>query len=55
LTQKCLGCEHFAAPPTVLAILHCAGRRDVEGQMSLFTPDKEFLVYMESRKDEVSQ
>jgi ketosteroid isomerase-like protein len=37
------------------AYAHCADRRDVEGQMSLFTPDTEFLVYMDSRKDEVSQ
>jgi hypothetical protein len=33
----------------------CADRRDVEGQMSLFTPDTEFLVYMDSRKDEATQ
>jgi hypothetical protein len=37
------------------AYAHCADRRDVEGQMSLFTPDTEFLVCMDSRKDEVSQ
>jgi hypothetical protein len=37
--------------PTALpyASLRCADRRDVEGQMSLFTADTEFLVYMDSR------
>ena len=30
------------------AYAHCADRRDVEGQMSLFTADTEFLVYMDS-------
>jgi SnoaL-like domain len=47
--------DRLAIRELVDAYAHCAGRRDVEGQMSLFTPDKEFLVYMESRKDEVSQ
>jgi SnoaL-like domain len=37
------------------AYAHCGDQRDVEGQMSLFTSDTEFLVYMDSRKDEVSQ
>jgi hypothetical protein len=34
----------------VEAYAHCADRRAVEGQMSLFTPDTEFLVYIDSRK-----
>jgi ketosteroid isomerase-like protein len=31
------------------AYAHCADRRDIEGQMSLFMADAEFLVYMDSR------
>ena len=31
------------------AYAHCVDRRDVEDQMSLFTADTEFLVYMDSR------
>src|ERR1035441_460887 len=30
------------------AYAHCAGRRDAQGQMALFTPDTRFLVYMDS-------
>jgi hypothetical protein len=37
------------------AYAHCADRRDVEGQMSLFTADTEFLVFMDSRNADPSQ
>src|ERR1700761_7425649 len=30
------------------AYAHCADRRDAEGQMSLFTADTDFLVFMDS-------
>ena len=41
--------DHLAIRELIDAYAHCADRRDVEGQMSLFTPDTEFLVYMDSR------
>jgi ketosteroid isomerase-like protein len=47
--------DRLAIRELVDAYAHCADRRDVEGQMSLFTPDTEFLVYMDSRKAEPSQ
>src|ERR1700760_4601293 len=37
------------------AYAHCADRRDAEGQMSLFTEDMEFLVYMDSRSEKPTQ
>ena len=37
------------------AYAYCADRRDVEGQMSLFTADTEFLVFMDSRNAEPTQ
>src|SRR5277367_445222 len=39
----------------VEAYAHCADRRDAEGQMSLFTPDTHFVVYMNSRDPKPSQ
>jgi ketosteroid isomerase-like protein len=33
----------------VEAYAHCADRRDAKGQMSLFTPDSHFVVYMDSK------
>lgn len=41
--------DRLAIRELVDAYAHCADRRDVEGQMSLFTADAEFLVYMDSR------
>jgi ketosteroid isomerase-like protein len=41
--------DRLAIRELVDAYAHYADRRDVEGQMSLFTPDTEFLVYMGSR------
>jgi hypothetical protein len=42
--------DRLAIRELVDAYAHCADRRDVEGQMSLFTADTEFLVYMDSRQ-----
>ena len=36
------------------AYAHCADRRDAEGQMSLFTPDTRFAVYMDGPGTESS-
>jgi hypothetical protein len=33
----------------VEAYAHCADRRDAKGQMSLFTPDTDFVVYMNAK------
>ena len=41
--------DRLAIRELVDAYAHCADCRDVEGQMSLFTADTEFLVYMDSR------
>jgi hypothetical protein len=41
--------DRLAIREPVDAYASCADRRDVEGQMSLFTADTEFLVYMDSR------
>jgi SnoaL-like domain len=37
------------------AYADCADRRDIEGQMSLFTADTEFLVFMDSRNANPTQ
>jgi hypothetical protein len=47
--------DRLAIRELVDAYAFCADRRDVEGQMSLFTADTEFLVYMDSRNDAPSQ
>ena len=39
----------------VEAYAHCADRRDATGQMSLFTPDTHFVVYMDARDPKPSQ
>jgi hypothetical protein len=43
LTPQEIG-DRLAICQLVDAYAHCADRRDVEGQMSLFTVDTEFLV-----------
>jgi SnoaL-like domain len=48
LTPQEIG-DRLGIRELVDAYAHCADRRDVEGQMSLFTADTEFLVYMDSR------
>jgi hypothetical protein len=47
--------DRLAIRELLNAYAHCADRRDVEGQMSLFTADTEFLVFMDSRTAEPSQ
>jgi hypothetical protein len=37
------------------AYAHCADRRDAKGQMSLFTPDTHFVVYMNAKDPRPSQ
>jgi ketosteroid isomerase-like protein len=37
------------------AYAHCADRRDAQGQMSLFTPDAHFVVYMDAKDPKPSQ
>jgi hypothetical protein len=38
--------DRLAIRELVEAYAHCADRRDAKGQMSLFTPDTHFVVYM---------
>jgi hypothetical protein len=38
----------------VVAYAHCADRRDATGQMSLFTPDTHFVVFMDARNPKPS-
>jgi ketosteroid isomerase-like protein len=47
--------HRLAIRELVDAYAHCADRRDVEGQMSLFTPDTHFVVYMNSKDPMPSQ
>jgi hypothetical protein len=41
--------DRLAIRELIDSYAHCADRRDVEGQMSLFTADTEFMVYASSR------
>src|ERR1700749_1872844 len=41
--------DRLAIRELVEAYAHCADRRDAKGQMSLFTPDTHFVVYMNSK------
>jgi hypothetical protein len=36
------------------AYAHCADRRDAKGQMSLFTEDTHFVVFMDARSEKPS-
>src|SRR5580693_5049987 len=58
--------KHVAVSPTeaadrlairelVEAYAHCADRRDMKGQMSLFTPDTHFVVYLNAKDPMASQ
>ena len=58
--------KHIAISPTeagdrlairelVEAYAHCADRRDAKGQMSLFTEDTHFVVYMNAKDPKPSQ
>jgi hypothetical protein len=47
--------DRLAIRELVEAYAHCADRRDAEGQMSLFTPDTRFVVYMNAKDPTPSQ
>jgi hypothetical protein len=47
--------DRLAIRELVEAYAHCADRRDSKGQMSLFTPDTHFVVYMEAKNPTPSQ
>ena len=47
--------DRLAIRELVDAYAYCADRRDVEGQMSLFTADTQFLVFMDSRSADPTQ
>jgi hypothetical protein len=47
--------DRLAIRELVEAYAHCADRREVNGQMSLFTADTHFVVYMNARDPTPSQ
>jgi hypothetical protein len=47
--------NRLAIRELVEAYAHCADRRDAEGQMSLFTADTHFVVYMNAKDPTPSQ
>src|SRR6202167_4984995 len=47
--------DRLAIRELVEAYAHCADRRDAEGQMSLFTADTHFVVYMNTKEPRPSQ
>jgi hypothetical protein len=47
--------DRLAIRELVEAYSHCADRRDAKGQMSLFTPDTHFVVYMNAKDPKPSQ
>ena len=47
--------DRLAIRELVEAYAHCADRRDAKGQMSLFTPDTHFAVYMNAKDPTPSQ
>src|SRR6202140_3624266 len=47
--------DRLAIRELVEACAHCADRRDAKGQMSLFTPDTHFVVYMNAKDPAPSQ
>jgi hypothetical protein len=47
--------DRLAIRELVEAYAHCADRRDAKGQMSLFTPDAHFVVYMNAKDPAPSQ
>src|ERR1700759_1465358 len=64
--MRCLMSKHVTISPEeaadrlsirelVEAYAHCADRRDAKGQMSLFTPDTHFVVYMNAKDPKPSQ
>jgi hypothetical protein len=49
------GADRLAIRELVEAYAHCADRRDAQGQMSLFTTDTHFVVYMSAKDPTPSQ
>src|SRR6202012_976590 len=47
--------DRLAIRELVEAYAHCADRRDAQGQMSLFTTDTHFVVYMNAKDPMPSQ
>ena len=47
--------DRLAIRELVEAYAHCADRRDVKGQMALFTADTHFVVYMNAKDPRPSQ
>src|ERR1700752_5229151 len=47
--------DRLAIRELVEAYAHCADRRDAQGQMSLFTADTHFVVYMNAKESTPSQ
>ena len=47
--------DRLALRALVEAYAHCADRRDAKGQMSLFTTDTHFVVYMDAKDPKPSQ
>jgi hypothetical protein len=47
--------DRLAVRELVDAYAHCADRRDIDGQKSLFTEDTHFVVYMEGQGSEPTQ
>jgi len=47
--------DRLAIRELIEAYAHCADRRDAKGQMSLFTPDTHFVVYMNAKDPTPSQ
>ena len=47
--------DRLAIRELVEAYAHCADRRDAKGQMSLFTSDTHFVVYMNAKDPKPSQ
>ena len=47
--------DRLAIRELVEAYAHCADRRDAEGQMSLFTADTHFVVYMNAKDSTPSE
>jgi hypothetical protein len=47
--------DRLAIRELIEAYAHCADRRDADGQMSLFTADTHFVVYMNSKDPKPSQ
>jgi hypothetical protein len=47
--------DRLAIRELIEAYAHCADRRDANGQMSLFTADTHFVVYMNAKEPKPSQ